>query len=32
MRNNLLNLHETIRNQLKDDNFKEKVRDEHVKR
>lgn len=31
MRNDLLKLHEIIRNQLQDDNFKEKVRDEHVK-
>lgn len=31
MRNDLFKLHETIRNQLQDDNFKEKVLDEHVK-
>lgn len=31
MRKDLFELHETIRKQLQDDNFREKVRDEHVK-
>lgn len=31
MRKDLFELHETFRKQLQDDNFREKVRDEHVK-